>query len=128
MGDDTAHWAVFGRILPQGGSQDDGKTTLERTGRWMGVSPTRGRDGGGGIIGGVDLRLPLTEHSHTVHCNQDHYGPVSGGGAEAGDKGGQLVVGEGRLGLGGDADCGSGGGMDGGGGGDRRDGTETEMD
>ena len=52
MGYDTAYWKGFGRIPPQGGPQDDGATTLERAGQWMGVSPTGRSDGGGGIIGG----------------------------------------------------------------------------
>ena len=80
MGDDTAHWEVFDRIQLQGGPQADGKTTSERTGWWMGVSPAGGCDGGGGVTGGGDLRLPPLEHSHTVHCGQSHYGPVSSGG------------------------------------------------
>ena len=67
----------------------------------MGVSPTGVRGGGGRIIGGGDLRLPSPEHSCTVHCDHAYYGPVYGGGAEAGVKGGQAVVGAGRLGLGG---------------------------
>ena len=44
---------------------------------------------------------------------------MSGGGAEAGVKGGQAVVGTVQLGIGGDADVGSGGRTDGGGGGYR---------
>ena len=68
----------------------------------MGVSLSRGCNGGGGITRSGDLRLPPTEHSCTVHCNQAHYGPVSCGRAEAGVKGGQVVVGAGRLKLGGD--------------------------
>ena len=84
----------------------------------MGLSPAGGRGGGGGTAGGGDLRLPPPEHSRTVYYDQAHYGPVSGGGAEAGVKGGQAVVGAGRTGFGGDADGDSGGGTDGGGGGD----------
>ena len=68
----------------------------------MGVSLYRGFVGGGGIKRGGDLRLPPTEHSCTVHCNQAHDGPVSGDRAEAGVKGGQVVVGAERLKLGGD--------------------------
>ena len=68
----------------------------------MGVSSSIGRDGGGGINGGWYLHLPPPEHSRTVYCDQAHYGPVSGVRAEAGVKGGQAVVGEGRLGLLGD--------------------------
>ena len=46
---------------------------------------------------------------------------MSGGGSEAGAKGIQSVVGEGRIGLGWDEDGGSGGGMDVGEGGDGQD-------
>ena len=86
----------------------------------MGVSPSGGYDGGEGITGGGDLRLTPPEHSCTVYCDQDHYGPVSGGREEAGVKSGQLVVGSGWLGLGGDADGSSRGRTNGGGGGERR--------
>ena len=82
----------------------------------MGAYPSEVSDGGVEIKGGGELRLTPPEHSCIVHCNQDHYGPVSGGSLEAGVKVDQEVVGEGRLGLGGDADGGPGGGMDGGGG------------
>ena len=67
VGDNTAHWEVFGMITPQGGSQTDGTTTLERAGRWMVVSPDGGTDGGGRITVGGDLRLPTLEHSCTVY-------------------------------------------------------------
>ena len=117
MGDDTAHWEGFGRIPPHDGPQVDGKTTSERTIRWMVVSPSGGRGGRGGVTGCGDLSLLYPKYSHKVHCDQAHYGPVSSGGAEAGVKGGQAVVVTGRIGLGGDADGGSGGGTDGGGGG-----------
>ena len=75
---------------------------------------------GGGTAGGGDLHLPPLEYSCKVHCNQAHYGPMSGGGAETGATGIQAVVGTGRSGCGGDADGGSEGGTDGGGGGDGR--------
>ena len=65
----------------------------------MDVSLSRRCDDGGGITGGGDLRLLPTEPSCTFHCNQAHYGPISGGRAEAGVKGGQVVVGAGRLRL-----------------------------
>ena len=45
---------------------------------------------------------PPSEYIRTVHFNQDHYGPVSGGGAEAGVKVDQEVVVAVRLGIGGD--------------------------
>ena len=80
------------------------------------IPPSGGRDGGGGTAGCGDLRLPPPEHGHTVYYNQDHYGPVSGGGAENGSKDVQAVVVTGRGGCGGDADGGLGGGTYGGGG------------
>ena len=69
------------------------------TGRKLGLLPAEGCNGRGGVAGGGDLRLPSPEHSRTVYCDQAHYGPVSGGGAEAGAKGGQAVVGQDRLDL-----------------------------
>ena len=78
------HWEGFGRIPPQGGPQADEESTLERTGRSKGLSHTVGRYGGGGIAGGGELRLPPPEHICTVYCDYDHYGTVSGGGAESG--------------------------------------------
>ena len=112
MGDDTAHWECFGRIPPEVGPQTDGTTTLERAGLWVGVCRSECE---GGTTGGVDLCLLPPEHSHTVHCDQAHYGPVSGGGEASKVTGDQAVVGTGRLELGGDADSGSVGGTDGGG-------------
>ena len=81
----------------------------------MDVSPSGGSDSGGGVTVGVDLHILPPEHSRTVHCYQAHYGPISGGGAEARVKGGKVVVGSIRIGLGGDAYGGLGGGTDGGG-------------
>ena len=96
-------------------------------GMCMSVSPAVGRDGGGGITGGGDLRLLPPEHSCTVHWDQTYYGAVSVGGSDARVKGGQFVVGAGRLGLGGDVNGGSGYRIDGGGGG-YTDKTYTETD
>ena len=87
---------------------------MDRKGQLMGVSPSGGRYGRGRITGGGDLFLPPSEHSRTYYCDQAHYGPLSGGGEEAGVKGFQAVVGELRLGIGGDVDGGSVGGTDGG--------------
>ena len=50
-----------------------------------------------------------------VHFDQAHYGPIYGGGEASGVTGGQSVVGEGRLRIGGYTDGGSIGGMGGGG-------------
>ena len=87
----------------------------------MWIPPTGGHNGGSGTVGGGDLHLPPPEHGLTVHCDQDHYGPVSSGGAENGDKDTQAVTRTGRSGCGRDADNGLGGGTDGGGGGEIQD-------
>ena len=92
MGDDTTNCEGFGKIPPQGGTQVDGNTTFESTGRWMVVYPTGRRNGRCIVTGSGDLRLPPPENSHTVHCDQAHYGPMSGVGAAGGVKGVQLVV------------------------------------
>ena len=80
------------------------------------VSLAGGSDSGCGITGGGDLCIPPSDHSHPVHCNQAHYGPVSGGNIEARVKGGQAVVRSVQIGLGGDVDGGLGGRTDRGGG------------
>ena len=81
----------------------------------MVITPTGVRDGGVRTAGSGDLFLPLSEHGHTVYCDQVHYGPVPGRIAEARVKGDQVVVLEGRFGYGGGADGGLGRRMDGGG-------------
>ena len=73
VGDDTVQWEGFGRILPQGGPQADGTATADGERQEVGISPAGGGSGGGGVTGGGDLRLPPTEHSQTVHCDQAHY-------------------------------------------------------
>ena len=99
---------------------------MDRTGWGLGLSPKIGRYGRGWIARGGDLFLPQIEHSHTVYCDQAHYGPMSGGRVEDGVKGGQAVVGSGSPGFGGDVESGSGSRTDGGGGGDGRDRTEMK--
>ena len=121
VGNYTVHLEGLGRIPPQGGPQADGETTSERMGRWLVVSPAGGINGGGGITGGGDLRLSPPEHIRIGRCDQAHYVPVYGSGAEAGVKCGQAVVGSERLRLGGDADDRSGGKTEGGGVGDGQD-------
>ena len=73
----------------------------------MDIPPSGGRDGRGRTEVGGDLRLLLPEHSLKVHCDQDHYGPVSGGGAGTGSTGIKMVVGTGRFGCGGSSEGGS---------------------
>ena len=122
MGPDAAHEDIFGRIPPQGGPQDDGEATMKRTGRMMGLPPSGGCDGRGGLAGDGELHLPTPEHSCKVYCDQDNYGPVSSGKTEAGAKDGSEMVGKGRVVFGGDTDSGPGGGTDRGIRGDGRDG------
>ena len=78
----------------------------------MGLPPSGVCDSVGRIAVGGEPRLPPPEHSHTVYCNQAHYGTVSGGRAEAGVKVGQAVVGSERPRYGGNSDGGLGGGID----------------
>ena len=49
VGAGTSHWEASGRTPPQVGPQADGATTLEREGWWVGVSPSCGSYGGGGV-------------------------------------------------------------------------------
>ena len=49
-----------------------------RDGGWV-YPPGGGCDGGGGITGDGDLRLPPPEQSRTVYYDQAHYLPVPGG-------------------------------------------------
>ena len=69
----------------------------------MDVSPADRGYSGGGIIGGGKLCILMTEHTHTVHCDQVHDGPVSSGGQTPRNKGVQAVVVAVGPGLGGDA-------------------------
>ena len=92
VGDDSMHREDVGLIPPQGGPQADGEATSSKEGWRVDITPTRACDVGGETAGGGDLRLLTPEHSHTVHCDQDHYGPMSGRGAETGDTGIQAVV------------------------------------
>ena len=117
MGDYTEHWEGFNQIPEQGVPQADGMEICEREGRYVGVSPSGGINGEGGITGGGYLRLPPPEKSCTVHCNQSYYGTVSGGREASGVTGDQEVVGAGRIVPGRDVDSGSGGGTGGGRGG-----------
>ena len=123
---DSPNWEGLGQIPQQGGLQDEGGGNSVRKGEHTGIPPAGGRDDRYGTAGGRYLRIPPPEHSCTVYCDQDHYGPVSNGGAEAGVKGNQTVVGAGRIGCGGYVYGGLGGGTDGGG--EEMDGTETETD
>ena len=121
MGDDTPHWEGLGRILPQGGPQADGEATSEREVWCMGLPPSGGRDGGGGIVGGGYPCLPPSEKSCTIYYDQAYYGYVSSGKDKDIVKGDQEVAGAGWIGCGGNVNSGLGGGTDVEGGGDGRD-------
>ena len=94
---ENPYWECLGCIPPQGGPQSEGEATLERMGRSTGLSLDGVLNIRGGIADGEDLRLPPTEHSCTVYCNQAQYGLLPGGGEEAGVKGGQALVRAGRT-------------------------------
>ena len=55
--------------------------------------------------------LPLPEQSCKIYCDKSYCGPVSGGGADPGVKGVEVVMGEGVIGPRGDTDGGPGGGI-----------------
>ena len=97
MGHFTAHLEAFGRISPQGGPQSNWEATSDRMAQSLGLYHDVGCDGGCYITGVGYICLLLQEHSRTVHCDQAHNGPVSGGVVEAGVKGGQGVVGAGWI-------------------------------
>ena len=117
-----SYWEGVGRIPPQGGLQADREATLVSKVQSMGIPPAGVRNGRGGDSRGGDLILMQTKYCFTVYCGHAHYGTFSGGGAEAGVKGDQAVVGSVRSGCGGDSGGGLGGGTDGVGGGDGWDG------
>ena len=118
---ENLYWECLGCIPPQGGPQSDGEATLEMMGRSTGLSLDGLFNIRGGIAGGEELRLPPTEHSCTVYCNQAQYGLLPGGGEEAGVKGGQALVIAGRTVCWGNAVGGLVGRTDGERGEDRRD-------
>ena len=114
MGLDAAYEEGIGRITPQVCLQDDGTSAVEGAGRRLGLPPYGGCDGGGGVAGVGDLRLPSPEHSSAIYCNYDHYRPVSSRKMEARAKSINAMVGTGGFGFGGDAESGPVGGSDGG--------------
>ena len=97
------HQEDAGRLSPPGDIATDGVAANIEGGWEMGL-PTSGYGNGRcGLLGGGDeCRLP-PEHSCTCHCNQTHYGSVSGGGAAPWEAGTPEVLGTGDLGPGGDA-------------------------
>ena len=92
MGHDTEHWEGVGRVSPQGGQQAYRGATLAREGGHVEIPPNVVRDDGSGTSGGGNLRLLLLERSRTVYCNQPHYEPVYGGGADTRAMGLQEVM------------------------------------
>ena len=114
MSTDAAYEEGIGRIPPQGCLQTDGMAVMEGAVRRLGLPPYGGCEGGGGVAGVGDLRLPSPEHSRAIYCNYNHYIPVSSSKMDARGKGGNAVVVTGGFGFGGDADSGPGGGADGG--------------
>ena len=63
-----------------------------REGQRVEIHPTGGCDGEGGAAGGGYLRILPPEQICTVHCDQAHYVPISGGGETPRCKGVQLMV------------------------------------
>ena len=73
----------------------------------MVLPPTCRGNGVVGHTGVVDIRRPPTEHSRTIYCNTDNYGPVSGGGVSPRVKGVEAVMVSGGPGSMGETDGGS---------------------
>ena len=99
MGPDAAYEESIGRIPPQGGPQDDGTAAVEGAGQSLVLPPCGGCNGGGGVAGFGDLRLPSPEQSSATYCNYNNYRPVSGIETEARGKGDNAVVGIGGFGI-----------------------------
>ena len=93
MGYFPVHWEDAVQFPPQGGLHVDREAEEEEYGWCVGLPPTGGGDDRGGPTGSGDLCRPSPEHGRTIDCDQDHYGPVSGGGVTPGDEGAELVVG-----------------------------------
>ena len=73
----------------------------------MGLPPTGRGNGRGGYTGVGDIHHPPPEHSRTIYCNTDNYGPVSGGGVAPRVKGVEAVMVSGGPGSMGETDGGS---------------------
>ena len=69
MGLDTMYTEGDRHIPPYGGLKTYGAATAEGTGQSLGFPPSRGCDGGGGVIGGGDLRLSPPEHRGEIYCD-----------------------------------------------------------
>ena len=78
----------------------------------MGLPPSGGCGGRGGVTGGGYLCLSLSEHFGAIYFDCTHYGPVSIGKEEARTKSGNAVVGTRGSGFVGDSYSGPGGGVD----------------
>ena len=69
MGPDASYEEGIGRIPPQGGPQADGTASVEGVGQTLVLNPYGGCNGGGGVTGVGDLRLPSPDHSSAIYCN-----------------------------------------------------------
>ena len=103
------HWEETRSILPYGGLQIDGESAKQKDGLDLVLPPNGGGDGGDGHTVGEYLRLLPTEHGHTIHCNQSHYGTMYSGRGMPWEKYVKVVVVEVVLGHGRNIDTSLGG-------------------
>ena len=79
MGNDVTYEEVVEKIPPQGVLQADGEATAEGAVQRLGLPPSGGGNGVGGLAGGGDIRLLPTEQISAIYCDYAYCGPVSGG-------------------------------------------------
>ena len=99
-------WGVSPLVDAVSGRPDD----IGERGGDMDIPSSGGGDRRGNNAGGGDLLRPPLEHHHTIHCDKDHYGPVSVDGATFKGVALEVVVGIGGNQYGGDTVGGVGGG------------------
>ena len=69
LGPYPAYAEGAGQIPTQGFLLTYGEATVEGTGRRLGIPPSGGSYGRGGVTGGGDLHISPPEHHGTIYCN-----------------------------------------------------------
>ena len=77
------------------GEVTDGAAATAEVGWDMGVHLNGGGKRGGGVQSDGNLHLAKSEYGCSVYCDATDYGPVKGGGEEAGGTGRDAVAGTG---------------------------------
>ena len=103
VGDISTHLEDAGWLSTLG-DKPTNKAESKTSGRQeLAVPPNDDVDIRGGLGGGGDIHHTPPEHRHTFHCDQKHYGSMSGSGAAPWGAGIPAVVGIGYSGPRGDA-------------------------